>query len=83
MSRLRLQTDEPAERAMLVGWKLNWVFWTSINRVRLKDFLRSEWYHKRLFASTICMTVKLLMKVDSGYISSNQSGKCERERRAP
>ena len=49
---------------LLVGWKLNWVFWLSIRRVRLTILLcldvRSGWHHKRLFASIICMRVKLM-----------------------
>ena len=39
LSRLRLQTDELIESdskdKSLVDRKLNWVFWISINRVRL------------------------------------------------
>ena len=67
LSKLRLQTDEPTEstkkrRMSLVGWKLNWVFWLSIIRVRLTIliclYVRSGWHHKRLFASPLCMTVK-------------------------
>ena len=56
LSKLRLQTDELIESTeeSLVDWKLNWVFWLSIIRVRLTVFkclhFRSGRHHKRLFA---------------------------------
>ena len=63
LSKLRLQTDELIESTeeSLVDWKLNWVFWHSIIRVRLKIlYVRSGWHHKRLFASTNCTQCKVI-----------------------
>ena len=52
LSKFRLQTDELVESILLVDWKLNWVFWLSIIRVRLKVlYVRSGWHHKRLSTS--------------------------------